>query len=300
MGSALQRARSARRKWYEALNFPGLGVAILVLLAALWMVLNDSKDSKANLAAQPVTNTLTKGLPKAAWTNSLGMQLVPLGSGTTRMSVWKTRVQDFTAFVEASGHDATQGLLVWTPKGWQQTGETWRKPGFDQSPEHPVVGVNWHDARAFCEWLTKREHTTGTLAPDQHYRLPTNAEWDVAAGPSAYPWGEGWPPPAEAGNYSGEEAANQGTPMHLGRRDAFPFTAPVGSFKSNRLGLFDLGGNAWEWIDEGQPSAGQHEPMRGCGWLHESQPATRSTHRQNGLRDGRYNSIGFRIVCSSK
>lgn len=263
-----------------------VGAAMLALLAVLWIAHAYTKESNAPLA-------------KAAWTNSLGMRFVPLAGGTTLMSVWETRVQDYAAFVEDNGYHADQGLLVWTADGWRATGETWRHPGFDQTQDHPVVGMSWHDARAFCEWLTKREHTAGTLAPDRRYRLPTNGEWDQAVGTTTYPWGEGWPPPADAGNYAGDEAAGQGNPIYAGRRDAYVFTAPVGSFPANRLGLFDLGGNAWEWTDDGVSRSGPHETLRGAGWLHDAGPAPASAHRHNGLREERYSTIGFRVVCGA-
>jgi sulfatase modifying factor 1 len=48
-------------------------------------------------------------------------------------------------------------------------GATRKHPGFNQEPTHPVVGVNWNDANAFCEWLTKKEHASGLLPRDKVY-----------------------------------------------------------------------------------------------------------------------------------
>lgn len=283
MAAALRRACTVQPKRVHGGLI--LGAVMLALLAVLLLASAYTKESNAPLA-------------KATWTNSLGMRFVPLVGESTLMSMWETRVRDFAAFVESQGYNADSGLLVWTPNGWRESGETWRHPGFEQTQDHPVVGMSWHDARAFCDWLTEREHTAGTLALGRRYRLPTNVEWDQAVGNATYPWGESWPPPTEAGNYAGDEAAGQGNPIYAGHRDAYVFTAPVGSFPANRLGLFDLGGNAWEWTDEGVSRSGPHETLRGAGWLHDARPAPASAHRHNGLRDGRYSTTGFRVVCA--
>ncbi len=91
------------------------------------------------------------------------------------------------------------------------------------TPEHPVVGVTWNDAKKYCDWVGKR--------------LPTEAEWEYAArkpGFSVFPWAGGWDP----------KKANA-----RGDADGFPQTAPVGSFSGGKTaaGLQDMAGNAAEW-----------------------------------------------------
>jgi formylglycine-generating enzyme required for sulfatase activity len=188
------------------------------------------------------------------WTNSLGMSFVPVAGTGVLFSVWDTRVQDFEAFVLATRHDAAAGMWSLGRDGWKQRGDTWRSPGFVQGPAHPVCGVSWDDARAFCAWLTRKEQAAGEIGPEQSYRLPTDAEWSAAVGDGLYPWGSQWPPPAGAGNYAGAEAADENWPVKYTTiaeyRDGYARTSPVGSFNANQYGLYDMGGNLWQWCED--------------------------------------------------
>ena len=149
------------------------------------------------------------------WTNSLGVKFVPAGTDGVLFSVWDVRVKDFKAFVDATGYDATKGMVSFDndgTDGWKARGDTWKSPGFAQTDDDPVVGVNLDDAKAFCAWLTKKEQAEGKLGANQLYRLPSDAEWSKAVGlnessegtpqskglskgfETVYPWGSGWPP----------------------------------------------------------------------------------------------------------
>jgi len=118
-----------------------------------------------------------------------------------------------------------------------------------------VVQVTWEKAREFCQWLSSK---TG-----KEWRLPTNAEWDAAVGNSTYPWGDYFPPHWDDGNYSVLEDGKD-DPKGLGG-DGILGTAPVGSFKPNVLGFYDLGGNVWEWTWDG-PNKDGRCALRGAGW----------------------------------
>lgn len=194
--------------------------------------------------------------------NSLGMAFVPAGTPGVLFSVWETRVKDFEAFVEDSGHDAISenayGLPAFTLESgaeWKQAGGSWRDPRFPakQSGEHPVVCVSYLDAEAFCAWLTKKERASGKIPATASYRLPTDAEWSRACGGSEYPWGETYPPKSADGNYAGAEAmvgalsGRSGELSKAGFRDGAARTSAVGMFKENRFGLYDMGGNVFEW-----------------------------------------------------
>lgn len=218
-------------------------VVLLALAAAAWFFQqHQTKDSIASA---------TKDAP---FVNSLGMKFVPVPGTDTLMCIHETRRKDYAAYAEAvPGVDAT-----------------WKNPLVEGKPlvqgdDHPVVEVSWQDASAFCEWLSKKEGRT--------YRLPTQREWNLAVvfdvdDPgsisdtewkkilgSQYPWGTWDEKEApKFGNYSGKE-------------DGYEGTAPVMSFLPNRLGIYDLGGNAWEWCDGWNSDQHKKRVFRGCGYL---------------------------------
>lgn len=259
--------------------------------------------------------------PDAPWENSLGMRFLPLGDGV-QMSQWKTRVRDFAAFVEASGYDATGGMSSLRGGADTQLGATWREPGFPQTPDHPVIGVNWKDAYAFCDWLTQRGHESGELDEEQFYRLPTDLEWSRAVGlppetgatPQArsgqakgvYPWGPQWPPPPGVGNYAGAElrAPDADWPATLptlpnGFADGFARTSPVGSFPPNRAGFYDLGGNAWEWCEDRFAPGGEARTLRGGSWGNVRPDLLLSGKRIDAFPNTRCDLYGFRVVLET-
>ena len=174
---------------------------------------------------------------------------------TVMFCAWSTTVREFSKFVAATGYRATADMLSLGRDGWKARGHTWRNPGFRQRPNHPVVGVSYHDALEFCRWLTRRERRLGGIDPQECYRLPTDDEWQaliVWKFPNRkYAWGDTWPPPPKAGNFAGEEMRAspdwpEGWECIAGFRDGFVGTAPV-SVSSGKAGVADLSGNVWQW-----------------------------------------------------
>ncbi len=169
--------------------------------------------------------------------------------------------RQFAAFVDATGWETDAERFGWSfvfggllpdefppTRGvegapwWRQVmGADWRHPEGPQSDlaggagraDHPVVHVSWHDATAYCAW-------SGT-------RLPTEAEWEVAArgglAGQPFPWGDQLEPDGahRMNVFQGEfPGGNTGADGYLG-------TAPVDAFEPNGYGLYNMTGNVWEW-----------------------------------------------------
>lgn len=216
--------------------------------------------------------------------NSLGMKFVQISGQKeplVKCSIWETRVRDYQVFKE-------------------ETQRPWKLPEFEQTPDDPAVNVTWEDAEAFCRWLTEHERKAGRLTAQQRYRLPTDEEWSAAVGLSSekgrtpeeklktsvvWPWGSDWPPRPGDGNYASELEA-----------DRFVNTSPVGRFKPNRNGLFDLGGNVWEWCDDWFNEARVTKVLRG-GSFHDNQPKDLlAAYRFSATVHLSNDDIGFRVV----
>ena len=180
-------------------------------------------------------------------------------SAAFQMGAFEVTVGQFRAFVEASGYKTDAEKSGRGARGFNRTkGEfesaaqyTWKNPGFPQDETHPVVCVSWNDAVAFCDWLSAREKAT--------YRLPTEAQWEYACRAGTefnLSFGDDPTLTTQYANVADVslEKAHKGMTMRMqlvdltkDPEDGFVYTAPVGRFKPNPFGLYDMHGNAWEW-----------------------------------------------------
>ncbi|TDU26879.1 formylglycine-generating enzyme required for sulfatase activity [Panacagrimonas perspica] len=172
----------------------------------------------------------------------------------------------------------------------------------------PVINITWVDAQQYVHWLSRK---TG-----EKYRLPSEAEWEYAARAGAegrYSWGEGAEWACEYGNVL-DVTGGETFPNWTWRAtcdDKFATTAPVGSFRGNPYGLYDMNGNVWEWVQDcwhndynGAPTDGSawtsggecgKRVNRGGGWGNHPR-SMRSASRDADSGEGFSNAIGFRVV----
>lgn len=111
----------------------------------------------------------------------------------------------------------------------------------------PVINVSWEDATAYAKWLSE--------ATGKRYRLPTAAEWEYAARSIAKGKDDIW-----AG--TSKEAQLKEYAVYEAQR-----TEPVGSKEANSLGLYDMSGNVWEWVEDCWHENYQGAPTDGSAWL---------------------------------
>jgi formylglycine-generating enzyme required for sulfatase activity len=140
----------------------------------------------------------------------------------------------------------------------------------------PITGVSWRQAGAFCAWL------------GPGYSLPSEAEWEYAAGAGrgwAYPWGDA----------AAEREAKSPPRAYL---------SPVGSRGPNSLGLYDFGSSVWEWVLDCYERAGESgscgkRVSKGGSWS-EHLWNLRVANRSFGFEDQGYKGLGFRVVRHEK
>lgn len=216
----------------------------------------------------------------------------------------------YAAFVAATAHPSGNDCWLYNGEKWlKQEGKSWRDPGFRQEDNHPVVCVSWDDAQAYASWLSTK---TG-----KRYRLPSESEWEYAARAGtrmAQPWSGVDADACNHANLASENRqftlfglGNQGSPNC---RDKYPNTAPTGAMKANGFGLYDVIGNASEWVEDcfdgsyvGAPADGGPRTAKPCsgrvirgGSWDVSPVDARFARRDFDVPSTRLDGSGFRVV----
>ncbi len=223
------------------------------------------------------------------------------------MSIYEITVGQFKRFTEQTGYrtdaEVEGWAFVWDGTSWgKEFGITFRNPGFPQNDDHPVVCVIWRDAAAYCEWQSE--------SSGRKVRLPTEAEWEFSARERGmrprYGWGAGVP----SGNVADESAGSVWPSLKIwgGYMDGFVTTAPVGRFRPNSIGLYDMSGNVMEWCADSYgpytaeekkdpmiTKQDQFKVLRGGSWFN-AEPGVRTTARTRLNQTYRGTRVGFRVV----
>jgi len=192
-----------------------------------------------------------------------------VGQNQITVGDFKHFVKETNYVTEAESENGCAAFVDGAPK--YNSVLNWRNPGFSQADDHPVVCVSDKDSKAYLAWLSKQT--------ERNYRLPNEMEWEYVARAGSvenYWWG----------NDIGNGKANC---AYCGSKWSNRSTAPVKSFRANKLGLFDTVGNVWELTN------GDKIVARGGAWNFAPKLARTSVRLE--LSSGfRSNYLGFRAL----
>lgn len=230
-----------------------------------------------------------KGYPDENPLHEVCMSNFYLGEHEVTVKQWKK-------FIDDTKYEG-DGESYWKCKGMAQ-------PDFPQEDNHPITCVSWKEAAAFAEWVSKK---TG-----KNYRLPTESEWEYVARNKGkkhqYVWGNGDP----VGNIADESIKGKFTDLTIwaGYDDSYVYTSPIKIYPPNKLGIYDMAGNVWEWCggwydsnyynysptrNPKGPDGGTAKNLRGGSW-YSSPEYFRTVNRAWGEPNMRSAHTGFRLV----
>ncbi len=233
-----------------------------------------------------------------------------MGKYEVTVGQWREFIRSLSYRTEAERDVKKDGCWSLKNGDWgYYDGIYWDNVGFSQKESQPVACVSYNDVEKFIHWLRKKS--------GRKYRLPTEAEWEYAARggtTTARFWGDGERAACRYANVYDQTAKRKYdfSWKSFDCDDGYDATAPVGSFKPNNFGLYDMLGNVWEWTGDWYggkyyansprnnsqgPASGSRRVNRGGGW--DYGPAyVRSADRDRGIPWLRYSYLGFRLVLS--
>lgn len=200
---------------------------------------------------------------------------------------YEVTVKQYKLFCKETGHPfPSKPDKSWYEEHYKIKEWIWRD-------NNPIVNVNWYDATAYCNWLSKK---TG-----ENYTLPTEAQWEYAARGGS-----------KADNYIYSGSNSLKKVAWYDETTAERGSRPVGQLLPNKLGIYDMSGNAFEWCldyygpypskavkDPKGPKRGQYRVIRGGGWYYMEE-FCRVAQRDGPKPTLRKFVYGFRVVKNIK
>jgi formylglycine-generating enzyme required for sulfatase activity len=261
----------------------------------------------------PASLNHPKALPQDI-VNSLGMKLVRVPRGTFWMGDRgsQTRVevpQDFYMGIFPVTQGQWQDVMRSNPSYFSRGGggaDKVKDISDADLEQFPVEKVSWEDAQQFLERLNAREKERRFLyrvstEPEFLYRLPTEAEWEYScrgAATSQQDCGFEFYLAQPANDLSSAQANFAGNQPagNAPKGEFLERTTRVGSYKPNRLGIYDMHGNVWEWCETRFDAGGSARVFRGGSWINHGF-FCRASSRSRLEPAYRNSDLGFRLAA---
>jgi len=221
---------------------------------------------------------------------------IPRRFAVSKLKITREEFEKFVNETSYAGEDRC--FTLEDGKAQERTGRSFRNPGFEQDGNHPAVCIDWDDAKAYVAWLSKK---TGKL-----YRLLSESEWEyVARAGTKTPFWWGPSLSTDEANYDGKSTYGDGSKGEYREK-----TVPADMFKPNPWGLYQVHGNAMEWVEDCWNETYQYGPSddwmrvagkcdvhvrRGGAWNTVAK-MLRAAYRDNRKTSNRASNTGFRIA----
>jgi formylglycine-generating enzyme required for sulfatase activity/tRNA A-37 threonylcarbamoyl transferase component Bud32 len=319
--SQWRNPRPQRRRWWRPLAAAAIVVALATGGYLAWKGLGAGPGSGAPVASEsggpPPSSTGAVVLPPTSappatrppatdpghYRNSAGMEFVHLKPGSFDMGSPESehgRYRDEVRHRVTLTHGFWMQTTLVTQKQWQAILGQANNPSRFRGDDLPVDNVSWDDVKGFCTALAQKEND------GRMYRLPYEVEWEYAArAGTTTPFWQGMTITPQDANFDAAQPYRNTEPKAVARDR----TTPVKQFgRPNPWGLYDMGGNLWQWCEDGYaayPKMDVADPkgdekaaervLRGGSW---GDPALRcrAATRNKALPSARYSNFGFRVV----
>ena len=273
-----------------------VSIALLVLTASFPSTGHSQsvrKKETANNASSPTeypemvlipAGKFKMGSPKSERDRNEWEKQKELSVAEFYLGKYEVTFSQYKKFAEATGFK--------TERERDNDKSTWRNPTankWTQGPKHPALCIDWQGASEYCKWLSK--------ATGESYRLPTEVEWEYACrARTTTAFNVGKQLTTKDANFRNYNGSMEGIAL----LSAIPLgTKPVGSYKPNAFGLYDMHGNAFEWcsdlsVNEGYEASRGYHIIRGGSWNMSEASYCRSAYREPF--EGGNEMMGFRVA----